>query len=85
MPKVHRASYNLVFKLKIVTEAEELVMHLSKLSPKWGWGFSRGFDYEVCPQGGDFDRTRYPQGGEFDMTTILDNEELLKQRMIEVL
>ena len=51
-----------------------------------GWlGNPRGFDCEVCPQGGDFDRTRHPQGGEFDMTTILDNEELSKQRMMEVL
>ena len=53
------------------------VMHLSMLSPGGGGGrsgHSRGFDCEVCPQGGDFDRTRYPQGGEFDMTTILDNE-----------
>ena len=50
-----------------------------------GSGNPRGFDCEVCPQLGDFDRTRYPQGGEFDMTTILDNEELSKQRMMEVL
>ena len=50
-----------------------------------GSGNPRGFDCEVCPQGGDFGRTRYSQGGEFDMTTILDNEELSRQRMMEVL
>ena len=61
-------------------------MHLSMLSPRGRRsGNPRGFDCEVCPQGGDFDRARYPQCGEFDMTTILDNEELSKQRMMEVL
>ena len=40
-----------------------------------GSGYPRGFDCEGCPQGEDFDRTRYPQGGEFHMTTIFDNEE----------
>ena len=38
-------------------------------------GYPRGFDCEVCPEGGDFVRPRYPQGGGFDMTTILANEE----------
>ena len=54
-------------------------MHLSMLSPGWGEsGYPRGFDCEVCSQGGDFDHTRYPQSGEFDVTTILDNEEGLE-------
>ena len=54
-------------------------MHLSMLSPREGGsGYPRGFDCEVCPQGGDFDCTRYSQGGEFDMTTTLDNEEGLE-------
>ena len=59
-------------------------MHLSMLIP-WGRRSDnpRGFECEVCPQGGDFDRTRYPQGGELDMTTILDNEKLSKQRMMD--
>ena len=58
-------------------------MHLSILSPRLGGGggrsgYPRGFDCEVCPRGGDFDRTTYPQGEEFDMATILDNEEGLE-------
>ena len=52
------------------------------VKPPGGWGGGsgcpRGFDCEVCPQRGDFDRRKYPQGGEFDMTTILDNEESLE-------
>ena len=58
-------------------------MHLSMLSPArrkggggGGAGYPRGFDCEVCSQGGDSDRMTYPQGGEFDMATILDNEVL---------
>ena len=54
-------------------------MHPSMFSPRGGGsGHPRGFDCEVCPQGGDFDRTRYLQGGEFDTTTILDDEEGLE-------
>ena len=56
-------------------------MHLSMLFPKGGGGglgYPQGFDYDVHPQGGDFDRTRYPRGEEFDMTTILNNEEGLE-------
>ena len=45
-----------------------------------GSGYPRGFDCELCPKGGDFDRTTYPQDGEFDMATILDNEEGLKNQ-----
>ena len=52
------------------------------LSPRMGGGggggYPRGFDCEVCPKGGDFDRTTYPQGGEFDMATILNNKEGLE-------
>ena len=57
------------------------VIDLSMLNPPpgggggGGSGYPRGFDCEVCRQGGDFDRTTYPQRGEFDMATILDNEE----------
>ena len=50
------------------------IMHLSMLSPRERGGGGVGFDCEVCPQGGDFDRTTYSQGGEFDMATILDND-----------
>ena len=42
----------------------------------------RGFNCEVCPQGGDFDRTAYPQGGRFNMATILDNEEGLEINLV---
>ena len=60
--------------------AGQTVMHLSNVKSQQAGGSSnlRGFDCEVCPQGGDFDRTRYPQDGEFDMITILDNEEGLE-------
>ena len=47
------------------------IMHLSMLSSKGGGGG----EGKVCPEGGDFDHTRYSQGGEFDMATILGNEE----------
>ena len=41
------------------------VMHLSMLSPRSG--LRRELHLEVCPQGRDFDRTRYPQGSYFDL------------------
>lgn len=48
---------------------------LINVKPRGGSGYPRGFDCEVCPQGGDFDRKTYPQGEEFDMTIILAKEE----------
>ena len=49
------------------------------LSPSGGGlGYPQGFECEGCPQGWDFDHTRYPQGGKFDMTTILDSKEGLE-------